>query len=342
MNAKEILDAHKALRVAADRVIKVDKKELKWEMPIAKNIPPAPPRNLRVEPGEIINPYAARAYVGHFREEDMKPNTVLKFFNIIRQAGDVGVEIEVEGRNLYKDMLQDWRVEHDGSLRGQDNAEYVLRKPLPPKELREAIKDLKKTFDKAGSKVDLSRRTSTHVHINCTNLKMIELMNYVTLLLIFEEFLVDWCGGDRNGNLFCLQSKDAEGLIEVLRIFVQEPNKQHFQDNIRYSAINLAALNKYGSLEMRSLRGTIDEDEIMLWVDTLLHLRERAAMYSNPIEIVQSTSLDGIEKFVKDNLGTKAKVFYKGRNKARKLMEAIRRVQDVAFAGDWNREVWQK
>ena len=107
-----------------------------------------------------------------------------KFFRVHKQKQDVGVEIEVEGRHLYKGHLDHWFVEHDGSLRGEDNAEYVLIKPLSQEGLKEALLAINKTFKLHETEVDMSRRTSTHVHINCTQLSMIELFNFITLLLI--------------------------------------------------------------------------------------------------------------------------------------------------------------
>lgn len=60
--------------------------------------------------------------------------TVMQWFGIredFAAKGDVGIEIEVEGKNLPKHFEKYWRVEADGSLRGEDNAEYVLEKPSP-------------------------------------------------------------------------------------------------------------------------------------------------------------------------------------------------------------------
>lgn len=249
---------------------------------------------------------------------------------------DVGIEVEVEGRDLPKEQTDLWRVEHDGSLRGEDNAEYVLRQPSKIEDLHHALASLQGMFEEEGSVVDLSRRTSTHVHINCTQLEMIELFNFITLLLIFEELLVGWCGGDRDGNLFCLQSKDAEGMLEVLKKFAKSRDRSLLRDNIRYSAINLAALRKYGSIELRSLEGTIDEKRILTWVGVLLRLRSIATNYADPTEIVNQLSEFEIAPFSKQVLGPYAKDFFKGKGKVKKVLGGVRRAQDIAYTVDWN------
>ena len=45
--------------------------------------------------------------------------------------GLVGIEIEVEGSKLPKETeFGPWTYHQDGSLRGEDNAEYVLSSPI--------------------------------------------------------------------------------------------------------------------------------------------------------------------------------------------------------------------
>ena len=263
-----------------------------------------------------------------------------KFFRVHKQKRDVGVEIEVEGHSLYKGHLDYWYVEHDGSLRGEDNAEYVLREPLSQEGLKEALLEINKTFELHKAEVDMSRRTSTHVHINCTQLSMIELFNFITLLLIFEESLVDWCGDERNGNLFCLQSKDAEGMLQNLKKFAKGKEKGHLADDIRYSAINLAALNKYGTVELRSLEGTLDTTRILTWVGVLLQLREVAKTFENPMDIISNLSLEAPRAFSKRMLGKYTKFLFVGKKRIRKVLDGARRAQDIAYTVDW--EIWNR
>ena len=243
-----------------------------------------------------------------------------------------GIELEMEGNILPKVIPgPEWRVEHDGSLRGEDNAEYVLRKPLSYEDSLKAFSKLVYYIDLVGEDPDPSRRTSTHVHVDCRGLHMEQLISFIVLFLTFEEFLVDWCGEERKGNLFSLQTKDAEGFYVALSSFLTTGTPQYLSDNIRYSSINLAALGKYGSVEFRSLRGTLDKKVLGTWLSVLDRLRNLAEVYKNPLEVVYEMSVLGPDGFAAKVLGPHLKAFFKGRGKAQKLVGGIRRAQDIAF-----------
>src|SRR3990172_9397067 len=108
-----------------------------------------------------------------------------------RTAGDVGVEIEVEGRNLpYTEKY--WKREADGSLRGPENAEYVLRKPATLTQLKMALKSLAIDYRASEAKVDESVRAGVHVHVNVQHMNMVEVYNFITLYLILEELLTKY------------------------------------------------------------------------------------------------------------------------------------------------------
>lgn len=260
---------------------------------------------------------------------------VSKMFRVEPVKEDVGIEIEAEGENLWKGVSDYWRTEPDGSLRGKDNTEYVLKQPVCLTKLKLSLLDLKAQLRRSGSVIDMSRRTSTHVHINCTNLEFVELVNYITLLLVYEELLVDWCAPSRKGNLFCLQSKDAEGLLFTIRNFVIREERRELGDNIRYSAINLASLAKYGSVEIRSLEGTVDEDRILDWVGVLVHLRDMAKTFKNPIDIISKLSEEEPRKFSKRILGDYYDKFFVGLKRIKKTIDGARRAQDIAFCRGW-------
>ena len=68
--------------------------------------------------------------------------TVMEWFRLSRGKrtdGDVGIEIEVEGRRLPITEKY-WRMEKDGSLRGPENMEYVLDRPMSLKDAKKALK----------------------------------------------------------------------------------------------------------------------------------------------------------------------------------------------------------
>jgi hypothetical protein len=219
--------------------------------------------------------------------------------------GLFGIEIEAEGEGMRKVANKYWNTEDDGSLRGEypeSRAEFVMKKPVTAEEVKPALESLVKALE--GAKFDFSYRTSVHVHVNVQELTMAQILNMVYTYLLLEEPLMTYCGKARKGNRFCLRLRDAEGMLEVLReMFRDENGYRNAGDNVRYSAINLAALNKYGSIEFRGMRGNIDVETIHTWTKILGSIREFATQHESPKSILALVEKLGAITFMKTVLG---------------------------------------
>jgi len=265
--------------------------------------------------------------------------TVRDHMRVRATSGDVGIEIEVEGRNLpHTDEY--WSVTHDGSLRGDepDSAlEYVLRRPMSLSKSFEALDYLGHQLTQKNVSVIDSGRCGVHVHVNVQKLTMVELYNFITLYLVLEPLLIKFCGDSREGNLFCLRAEDAEYLLHILALAAEEQVfREHFAtDNLRYAAMNLKATAQYGSLEFRAMRGTTDMQLIKDWASILVGLREAAKNYHDPREIVMDMSAGGGEAFLRNNLGEYAELFLQYNDWEHSLLHGARLAQDVAYSGDW-------
>lgn len=268
--------------------------------------------------------------------------TVAKAFGIVKLTdGDVGVEIEVEGKGLPL-RVKDWLSEVDGSLKGEESREFVLAKPSSLIEVRKALDNLDKAYIDMGTRVDNTVRAGVHVHINCQHLTMTQLVNFMVCYLIIENVLVKWCGDFREGNLFCLRACDADDLLRVL-IEAFRGDRKHYklllrQDHYRYASMNVKALGDYGSLEFRAMRGTRDLDVIYKWAEALYGLREFSKTFKRPSDIVEAFSIESPEGFFQMALGKHAKEFTP-KNKGDlipMLTDGMRCAQDVAYARDWD------
>lgn len=227
--------------------------------------------------------------------------------------GDYGIEIEIEGRNLSTVNNRWWKTERDGSLRGE-SGEYILKSPIPLKEVNPVLKNLAIALKDA--QFDFSFRTSVHVHMNILQLTYPQLLNLLYTYLILEEPLMNFCGRERKGNRFCLRIQDAEGVLDTYAFLFKEGERglrYIEEERIRYSALNLAALTRYGSLEFRGMKGTMDIVKLTQWVHILNTLRDYAITKESPIDVHEELAELGAQGFAKKVFGEFYDVLYYAR-----------------------------
>lgn len=229
---------------------------------------------------------------------------VYEKFGLDRTRGDaeVGIEIEMEGEDLKVVRGgQTWRTTHDGSLRGE-SFEYVLAGPLPREDVKDALALLQ--FHLKKCTLAPSPRCGVHVHVNCQELTLQQTLNFAYLYYIFEEMLINYCGQLRKGNLFCMTLKDADGIVSAL---VQAQRYRRFHElcgnEYRYAALNLASLNKFGSLEFRAFRSTKNFKEIEEWVSILLAIKDASLKYDKSYELMEGVSMAGPYDFLQQTFG---------------------------------------
>lgn len=248
--------------------------------------------------------------------------------------GEIGIEIEVEGRGLPLELASYWDVHVDGSLRGE-SAEYVLSRPIKRKNVIPYLEYLKNKL--RDSVVHDSIRTSVHVHINMAEKTILQVYIILIVYFILENLIIELAGKSRIGNLFCLRIKDAEYLLEVLRLSAEKDNYESFslEQTLRYAAANICALPKFNSLEFRAMRGTVDPTIISEWIDILLSIVDNAVLYyKTPLEVIQDFSAVGAEQFSIKILGKHIDKFT-GKNIHRVLWDGARTVQELAYCTDW-------
>jgi hypothetical protein len=204
-----------------------------------------------------------------------------------------GVEVEVEGAGLPRNV-PGFSVVREGSLRpveGEDGREYVFSRPVGYDQSMGNLQVLKNLLD-VSPIVQFSNRTSIHVHVNVTDLTVSEWFTFLFLWVVYEDAFINFCGNERKGNLFCLSSRDAEGLMFALEEFAFNGVIHNLNDEVRYSAVNTAATNKYGSVEFRSMRGTMDLGILGAWLDALRRIRTKAQELKSPKALIEALLVD--------------------------------------------------
>lgn len=209
-----------------------------------------------------------------------------------------GLECETEGRGLPDTAPQTWNAVHDGSLR--DGMEYVTAGTVTPENVSKELNKLHKYIRESNGEVKYSFRCSTHVHCNVTDLTEWQTMNCIFSYMLFENVFMNFVDKSRVGNRFCLRFQDAQQLttqvcrmIEKIKIVEAEGSNMGMvhvmanlrQENLKYAALNLFTLKKYGTLEFRALEGTNDVAKINNWCIAIANWRKNAEEYANPREL---------------------------------------------------------
>lgn len=253
-------------------------------------------------------------------------------------AGDkVGIEIEAEGDNIKFTNLVNWKSEDDGSLRGvfPNSRHEFVSGVLDIKDVEKEIENLAK--EQKDAKFDFSFRTSTHVHINVLDMPVVNLVNFIYLYYLLEKDLLKYCGPSRENNRFCLRVVDSEFQVEILKLIIQNDFREIryiISDELRYAACNMASLLKYGTLEFRGMRGTIDKAVLCNWINMLIRLKNLALGYPAPLSIYQQ-ALENPNKFLDMVYGEYAGVF-RNEGSYTNLTEALSLTVEIPFVSkEW-------
>lgn len=272
---------------------------------------------------------------------DMSGLSIRAMYNLVPTKGDVGIEIEVEGNQFKKQGVPSpWKYVKDGSLRGQDNAEYVLNGPIDFDAVPAATKKLWKMFADYGSVLDDSNRTSVHVHMNVQEWHLNRLASFLCAYYTVEEILTEFCGEHRVGNLFCLRGKDAPGLVSRIRRLIRIGEAQSFTDGLHYGALNPQAIQKYGSVEIRTMRGAMEAEEVDQWVSILRRIYDLSASFPDPRALVDLFSGEGPSAFLDLILGEYRTIVLEGvsfdhQRVLQSLYDGILIAQDIAYCREW-------
>lgn len=252
--------------------------------------------------------------------------------------GDVGIEIECEGDNLFPLMSDRWKTVEDHSLRGRfpdRSCEWVLNNPVPAIDVELALNELFKAQEDNKAKFKFSFRTSVHVHINVGHLTRDQVMAMAYAYYLIEDLMLEYCAEHRRFNRFCLSLSQAEGSIPFIRRMISCDEKDFGRvdpkNAIRYSSLNLEALYKYGSLEFRALEGCADVQRISTWIKALINLRAFIEQVDDIRDVHDVFLLEGPKSFIERALGDVAS-FFKTRGYTNVMNKAFSTTIELPFS----------
>lgn len=186
-----------------------------------------------------------------------------------------------------------WKSVEDQSI-GENGAEIVLRQPreydtLLAIQINSLLSALK---DRGGVKTPTT--AGTHVHIDCSDLTKRELWCMITLSVLFQDLLYAMCPPHRLLSNFNVKVTPNQRWVDrVHKLLFMKGEQKQLSESVheaariipanhdKYSGINLGSLAKDGrcSLEFRMFPSTLETEEVLLWVDTVVAIKN--AVYLN-------------------------------------------------------------
>jgi hypothetical protein len=259
-------------------------------------------------------------------------------------SSEVGLELELEGFGAEMMGVHAgvpgtfWAAHRDPSLMG-DAVELVLARPLSRKDVTaKALPQFVKLKNEQAFKPALSSRCSLHVHMDFSHKTMYSLIKFITLYALYEPYFFESVGRERKGNHFCLRLTDAYKYVrDVSQGFAKGSLGEVGGEGVRYMALNLAALFKFGSVEVRLHEGTADENVVQRWVDVLFELVDLAKdnFTMTPSDYIYQVSGKGLREFTQEYLPKTWELIKVNYHDVSDRI-GIEVAQDFAFCADWS------
>lgn len=211
----------------------------------------------------------------------------LDVYSLNKTEGNIALEMEVEGDNLPSIRTKMWQTHGDGSLR-LNGMEYVNNGPLPKDKVLESLLNWESRMVKSQAIVYETDRTSVHVHMNMQDKTFKQIAQGCVAYFILENALMRHCGPSRQNNLFCLPLKQSKAQLNALKYVSGSFEGVAIRtDTYRYSALNLMALMKFGSIEHRGMRGYYAPEFLNQWALNLNNIFDVAAKdFKSPVEVL--------------------------------------------------------
>jgi len=250
--------------------------------------------------------------------------------------GCIAFEFEWEGRGLGEvDPGRNWRNIRDDSLRN-GGRKFISAQPFSREGWKRSLRYLQKQVAKTAT-INLSDRCSVHVHLNFQERSPKEAIQFAVLWYCLEEYLCEYSGEDRAGNLFCLRLQDCSEAYEPLIGLAR--GHARFTNNLRYLALNPYSLSRFGSIEIRSFRGVKNTEEVIPWAECLLEMYDVSKdEFNSPEHLVQEISSQAPVPFLKRYLPKTYQTIFSGLEDyeiERSVMEGLRNCQDLAYCVRW-------
>jgi len=131
---------------------------------------------------------------------------------------------------------------------------------------------------------------------------------------------------------------DAEFPLDVMETVLREEDIGLLgirANHLKYSSVNISTLDRFGTLEFRTLRTPVNDPEVIIqWFNILNALRQNSQQhFNNPLELVESISDLGPRDLCQRLLPEVELTL----EEEGKVLRSARLVQSLAYQVDWER-----
>lgn len=203
-----------------------------------------------------------------------------------------GVEVENEYADELPEIPRDgadfylfWGRKADGSLRGASE-EIVSKASMSRDNWDQACELYDMLMLESGW--ENSPRAATHIHINMQEKEFKDIPVIAAAWWWMEPLLIKSIDPSRVGNLFCLGLREANfGAFHFSRSAGHPAGMYHaLYRDYRYAALNLAAIQKFGSIEFRCFPSTKSSKELDKWLNLCYTVSEVHKEFETPDKLM--------------------------------------------------------
>ena len=217
--------------------------------------------------------------------------------NSVRYEQLFGIEIEVEDV-LDTSWTNDtrWRTKEDGSLR-RGGCEFYT----PPLTYTRAVEALTQFY--AQPTGTFGPRCGIHVHLDMRTRTMQEVLTFATLYSIVEPALFEqYCGMEREECTYCVPwyraNEDAAKLYDVTQRGDMHNTQMVLGGTCKYSALNLASLTTFGTVEFRGAPTFEREEDMLAWLDCINNLLTTSLQYGTPYAVIETAETSLLSELI--------------------------------------------
>lgn len=210
-----------------------------------------------------------------------------------------GIELEYENVDLPGRNPRLWTTTGDGSLR--NNGVEFVSSVLSREEMPQAL-DLVEEFLRP-LRPNPSPRCGIHVHLNMRPHTVGQLFSFLTAYVLLEPSIFQHFCPERLTSSFCVPLYKNNNVLSRAHEAVQSARRgerlplSNLVNTSKYSAMNLASLLRFGTVESRQLPATTDFRLLRRWINMLTRLYDNSVRYTDPARVVAIYDGLGLQGF---------------------------------------------